>query len=167
MIESGMERLLAEADCTRLLHAYGRAVDWRDGDGLRQLFWPDSVIDLGFFKGNGEQAIAFLLDNAARSERRFHSTSNIVLQFEGDHALADSCCITYAVGDDGSGALAWQLFFGRYLDRLERRGAEWRFAERTFVLNGYHSGTGDEPPFLGGVARAADLDPGHPLFRFR
>jgi hypothetical protein len=167
MIESGIARLVAESDCTRLIHAYGRAVDWRDDEGLRRLFWPEAVIDLGFFKGNADNAVGFLMDNAARSERRSHSTTNIVLHFDGDSALADSCCATHAVSADGSGARTWQLFLGRYCDRLERRGGEWRFAERTFVLDGFHHGPCDEPPFLAGVARAADLDPGHSLFRFR
>lgn len=167
MTVDGVARLVAEAECVRLLHSYGRAIDWQDKVGLRRLFWPDAVIDLGFFKGNGEEAAGFLLENAARSDRRFHSTTNIVLVFDGSSALADSCCTTHAVGDDGSGALAWQLFFGRYLDRFECRGDEWRFAERTFVLNGFHHGPYDEAPFLDGVARAASLDPGHALFRFR
>jgi hypothetical protein len=167
MTESELARLVAESDCTRLIHCYGRAIDWRDGEGLRRLFWPDAVIDLGFFKGNAEEAVGFLLENAARSERRFHSTTNIVLHINGDSAFADSCCTTHAVGDDGSGALVWQLFFGRYLDRLERRGNEWRFVERTFVLNGFHHGAIDEPSFLDGVGRAAHLDSSHPLFRFR
>jgi len=167
MTVEGMARLVAEADCMRLLHSYGRAIDWQDAEGLRGLFWPDAVIDLGFFKGSGEEAASFLMENAARSGRRFHSTTNIVLHVDGATALADSCCTTHAVGADGSGGLAWQLFFGRYLDRLERRGAEWRFAERSFVLNGFHQGACDEPTVLDGVARAASFDPGHPLFRFR
>jgi len=162
-----LERLHAEADCTRLLHAYGRAIDWQDADGLAALFWPDAAIDLGFFSGNGTEITAFLLANAARSERRFHAISNTLLAIEGDSARADSCCITHAIGDDGSGKPGWQIFFGRYLDRLERRGSEWRFAERTFLLNAYHAGTCDEPAQLAAVPRAGPLTADHPMFRFR
>lgn len=167
MANDAMACLLAEADCTRLLHAYGRAVDWQDRDGLIQLFWPDANIDLGFFKGDGEAAASFLLANAALSLRRFHATSNILLKIDGDIALADSCCITHAVSDDGAGGQGWQLFYGRYLDRLERRAGEWRFAERRFLLNAHHQGTCDESPLLAGVPRADDFTPDHPLFRFR
>jgi hypothetical protein len=162
-----IERLLAEADCARLLHAYGRAVDWQDAEGLAGLFWPDAAIDLGFFKGNGAEATAFLLANAARSQRRFHATSNILLRIEGDTAFADSCCVTHAVGDDAAGGLGWQLFYGRYLDRLERRGAEWRFAERAFLLNAHHAGPCEESPLLAAVPRADGFAPDHPMFRFR
>jgi len=167
MAEDATTRLLAEAECTRLLHAYGRAVDWQDREGLALLFWPDAIIDLGFFKGDGEEATSFLLANAALSLRRFHATSNIVLRIDGDIALADSCSITHAVGDDGAGGQGWQLFYGRYLDRLERRAGEWRFAERTFLLNAHHSGTYGDSPLLAAVPRADDFTPHHPLFRFR
>jgi hypothetical protein len=167
MSETSIAHLLAEAACTRLLHAYGRAIDWQDRDGLTRLFWDDARVDLGFFTGNGAETVDFLLANAARSQRRFHATSNIVLGIEGDVALADSCCITHAVGDDGAGGLGWQLFLGRYFDRLERRDGEWRIAERRFVLNGFDAGACKEPPELGAVDRADNFTPDHPLFRFR
>ena len=166
MADKALERILTEAECTRVLHAYGRAVDWQDRDGLGALLWPEAVIDLGFFKGNAEEAIAFLMANAARSKRRFHAVSNIVLRIEGDIALSDSCCTTHAITDDGEGGSGWQLFLGRYLDRLERRDGEWRIAERVFVLNGYHAGANDEPVFLADVHRAEHFTPNHRLFRF-
>lgn len=160
--DGAWERFSIEMACTRLLHAYGRAIDWQDRAGLACLFWPDALVDLGFFKGNGVEAVDFLLANAAQSERRFHATSNIMLHVDGASVLADSCCTTHATG-----AGNWQLFFGRYLDRLECRDGEWRFAERRFLLNFYHQGTLDEPPPLAAVQRADGLTPDHPLFRFR
>lgn len=165
--DGALARISAELECARLLHAYGRAIDWQDREGLACLFWPDARIDLGFFKGSGAEATDFLLANAARSQRRFHATSNIVLRIEGASAFADSCCVTHAVGEIQAGVAGWQLFLGRYLDRLERRGGEWRFAERRFLLNGYHGGALDEPSPLAPVQRADDLTPEHPLFRFR
>jgi hypothetical protein len=162
-----LDRIRAELECTRLLHAYGRAIDWQDRDGLADLFWPDARIDLGFFAGEGAEAVDFLLANAARSQRRFHATSNIVLRIDGASVLADSCCITHAVGEAEAGTQRWQLFLGRYLDRLERRDGDWRFAERRFLLNGYHDGPLNEPSMLAGVPRADALTPDHPLFRFR
>jgi transposase len=37
MSDTSIDRLLAESECTRLLHAYGRAVDWQDAEGLAAL----------------------------------------------------------------------------------------------------------------------------------
>lgn len=165
--EAALESLRAERDCIRLLHAYGRAIDWQDRHGLAELFWPEARIDLGFFQGDGSQAVEFLLANAARSQRRFHATSNILLRIEGASAFADSCCMTHAVGPSEAGTPGWQFFLGRYLDRLERRDREWRFIERRFVLNGYHEGSLEEPSILAEVQRADALTPDNPLFRFR
>lgn len=165
--EGEWERMLAERACTRILHAYCRALDWQDHAGLADLFWPDAEIDLGFFTGTGTQAVEFLMATAARSERRFHATSNIVLRVEGTSVYVDSCCITHAVGRSDEEALGWQMFFGRYLDRLEFRNGEWRFVERRFLLNGYHAGAADEPALFATVPRADGLSPDHPLFRFR
>lgn len=166
-VDGALERIAAELECTRLLNAYGRAIDWQDHEGLAGLFWPDARIDLGFFAGDGGEAVKFLLANAARSQRRFHATSNVVLRIDGDIAFADSCCITHAVGESETGTQDWQLFMGRYLDRFARRGSEWRFAERRFLLNSYHTGPLSEPSMLAGVPRADALTPDHPLFRFR
>lgn len=167
MTQALLDRIEAEAACTRLLHAYGRTVDWQDEAGLAQLFWPDASIDLGFFKGNAAEAVAFLMANAATSERRFHATSNTLFDITSDQALADSCCITHAVSAGENGQHDWQVFFGRYLDRFERRGGEWRFAERRFLLNFHHTGRDAESPLLAAVPRAAQLDPENSLFRFR
>lgn len=167
MNDPRIEQLLDEADCRRLVNAYGRAVDWQDRATLETLFWPEARIDLGFFAGDGAAAVEFLLANAARSDRRFHASSNTVLKIDGERAFGDSCCITYAVAPDGSGGDGWHLFFGRYLDRFERRGGEWRFAERTFVLDGFHTGAYAEPDILGEVIRASGFTPEHPRFRFR
>lgn len=163
--DGALERICAELDCTRLLHAYGRAIDWQDRDGLASLFWPNARVDLGFFAGDGAEAVEFLLANAARSQRRFHATSNIVLRIDGASALADSCCITHAVGDSGAGDRAWQLFLGRYLDRLERRGGEWRIAARRYLLHGQVSEAYVDNPALAAMTKADDLGPSHPLYR--
>lgn len=162
-----LELLLAETACLRLIHRYGRAIDWQDGAELSALFWPDARVDLGFFSGDAAGAVAFLLDNAALSDRRFHLTANSVLHVAGERADADSCAITQAVGTGADGETFQQLFFGRYLDRFERRADEWRFAERRYLLHGHQAGPLVESLLLAGVARAEGLNPGHPLFRSR
>lgn len=167
MNDPRFEELHSEAACLRLIHAYGRAVDWQDRQALEVLFWPDARIDLGFFRGSGSEAIQYLIPNPPGSKRRFHASSNTVLKIDGDRALGDSCCITHAITSDDADCDSWHLFFGRYLDCFEQRGAEWRFAERTFVLNGFHTGAYNEPAFLDGVTRVDGFTPDHPQFRFR
>jgi len=156
--------LLDESACRALLMRYGLAIDWRDRSALERLFWPDAAVDLGFFKGSGAEAPAFLIENANLSLRRCHITTNSCLRFDGDVVFGDSCAITHAVSRTDGQELWSHLFFGRYIDRLERRGAEWRFAARRYLLHGAKSAPYAEDAALSPLTRADDLGPDHPLF---
>ena len=164
MQDGALQLLLDEAACTRLLMAYGRAADWQDGEALEALFWPDAHIDLGFFKGSGANLPAFMMKNAALSERRFHLTANVHTQVDADMATSDSYAITHAVGADSNGGQVRQIFFGRYLDRFERRNGAWRISERIYILHGHEIAPYQEAGFLDGVLRAEGFGPGHPYF---
>lgn len=164
MDHHALQRLLDDSDCRAVLLRYGQAVDWRDRPALDGLFWPDARVDLGFFKGNGAEAPAFLIENADRSLRRCHMTTNSNIRLDGDIAFADSCAITHAVNRDAGQGLVSHLFFGRYIDRLERRDAEWRFAARRYLLHGAVSEPYVEDAALASLLTADDLGSAHPLF---
>lgn len=165
MDHHALQRLLDEADCRALLMRYGQAVDWRDRAALETLFWPDAEVDLGFFKGKGLGAPDFLIENANRSFRRCHITTSSHIRIDGDVALADSCAVTQAVSPGPDQGLVSHLFFGRYIDRLERREGEWRFASRRYLLHSAFSEAYVENPALAPMTKADDLGPEHPLFR--
>ncbi len=164
MDHQALQRLLDESDCRALLQRYGQAVDWRNRPALEALFWPDAWVDLGFFKGDGADAPGFLIENANQSLRRWHITTSSTLHIEGDTGLADSCAITHAVSRGEDSALVSHLFLGRYIDRLERRRGEWRFAARRYLLQAATSAPYAEDAALATVARAEDLSPAHRLF---
>ena len=163
-----LQKLLDEAACQRVLSRYGPAVDWRDGATLASLFWPDAEVDLGVFKGNGAATPAFLLENAARSLRRCHITTNISLHVAGNRAEAESCAITHAITEtpsENAGSERFvHVFIGRYLDRLERRGDEWRIAARCYLLHGATTEPYAENPLLNAMTKADALSPLHPYF---
>jgi hypothetical protein len=160
-----LSRLVDEAACRAVLMRYGRAVDWRDLAGLEALFWPDAEVDLGFFKGTGAEAPAFLVENAGRSLRRLHITANSSVSVDGDAAHAESCAITHALSGSALQEAQTHLFIGRYLDRLERRGSEWRIAWRLYLLHSVQTQAYAEPEALGALSKADALGPGHPLFQ--
>lgn len=159
-----LQRLLDEADCRALLMRYGPAVDWRDRAVLDTLFWADAEVDLGVFKGSGADAPAFLIENANQSRRRWHLTASLSLSIEDDCAYAESYAMTHAVTDGADGEMASHVFVGRYLDRLERRGGEWRIAARRYLLHGQVSEAYVDNPALAAMTKADDLGPSHPLY---
>lgn len=164
MDHDALQRLVDEAACQGLLLNYGRAVDWRDLAALQAIFWPDAEVDLGFFKGKGADAPAFLVENAGRSLRRLHITTNARVRVDGDVAHAESCAITHAVGGNSPQDGQAHLFIGRYIDRLERRRSEWRIASRLYLLHSASTDPYAESAMLEAVSKADALGPEHPLF---
>lgn len=162
--DDALQRLLDEAACTKILMRYGHAVDWLDSEGLEKLFWPDAEIDLGFFKGTGLGAPRFLIANAHLSLRRCHITTNILIKVSGDTAESESSAITHAISQNPQQGLDMHLFYGRYLDVLERREAEWRIAARSYLLHSYTVQPYAEDPALSAVRKAEGFDVDHPLF---
>jgi len=159
-----LQRLLDEADCRALILRYGPAVDWRDRAVLETLFWPDAEVDLGVFKGRGSEAPDFLMQNTSHSLRRWHVTSSLSLRVEGGCAYAESCAMTHAITGGGEAGMMSHMFIGRYLDRLERRQAEWRIASRRYLLHHQVSEDYVENPAFDGMSKADDLSPAHPFF---
>lgn len=160
-----LQRLLAESDCRAVLSRYGAALDWQDRESLEHVFWPDAVVDYGFFKGTGADLLPVLLHIATLSLRRFHMTANERIRIEGDTADAQSCIVTQAVSCDENGVLQSSVFYGRFLDGLERRAGEWRIARRVYLQHGAYTGPYEESQFLHHMLNADGLDPEHPLFR--
>jgi hypothetical protein len=155
--DAAVQRLMDENACAGLLARYGQAVDRLDVVALERLFWPDATIDLGFFKGSGQQAADFLVTNGRLSLRRCHVTCNSVFEFAGASVNADSCAITHAISSDGVCGMLRHVFFGRYLDRIERRGGEWRLAARRHQLHSYTVAPYAEDPTLVAMA-ATEID---------
>lgn len=63
-----------------------------------------------------------------------HSVANEWIEVRGDTAVAESYVIAFTTSPGTSGSMD-QLTGGRYLDRVDRRGGEWKYADRRFVLD--------------------------------
>jgi hypothetical protein len=161
-----LQRLADESACREVLVRYGIAIDWQDRESLASVFWPDADIDYGFFKGAGAELIDTLLGIATLSQRRFHMLGGERIRLKGATvAEAESYIITQAVSEDASRGQTASLFYGRFLDRLERRQFEWRIARRVYLQHGAFAGPYDENKLLGGMLNADGLNTEHPLFR--
>jgi hypothetical protein len=160
-----LARLLDESACRAVLARYGAAIDWQDRPGLETVFWPDAEIDYGFFKGSGADLVSVLLQIATLSLRRFHMLGGERLQIAGDIAHAESYILTQAISQGPDGAQQSSLFYGRFIDRLERRQGEWRIGRRNYLQHGAYAGPYAENAAPIGLPNADGLDPAHPLFR--
>jgi 3-phenylpropionate/cinnamic acid dioxygenase small subunit len=61
-----------------------------------------------------------------------HHVTNVLIALEGDSAHVES----YFIATQISGDRQWhETVYGRYVDRFERRDAEWKIAKRLLVLD--------------------------------
>jgi len=116
-------------DC---LNRYNRGVDRCDDELLLSAYHEDAIECHGTFTGPPAEfarSIRPAQENWAGSQ---HHITNHLVEIEGDIANAETY---FLVLSQRHGEETMGLVGGRYLDRLERRGGEWRIALRVVVLD--------------------------------
>lgn len=134
---SSLEVLIAKDAIRDLAARYMRGQDRLDRDLQMSTFWPDSRTDYGIFKGSGPDFVNFAQDLLTAHLANQHIIGQHLIEFdEGDASRAFGEVYYYAfhrVLEDG--APVDMLICGRYLDRYEQRGGEWRFAYREELVD--------------------------------
>jgi SnoaL-like protein len=110
-------------------------VDRCDAELVASVYHPDGTDDHGSFKGLGSDFAVYATTRLpARYRATQHTIANTVIDFvDGDVAHVESHVCARHLRDDGDDVLAMETFFGRYVDRFERRDGTWKIAERLLV----------------------------------
>jgi len=131
---------LSDLECIRAAaRRCSRGIDRLDVEEMKSAYWPDAIDDHGTFRGNAHEFADFCMV----AHRHYRSTGHCIFNHEVmlDSALAargEIYCVTWLIAGDGARIDTW---YGRYLDRYEKRGEEWRIVERVCV----HEGTDSRP----------------------
>jgi SnoaL-like domain len=131
---SEIQRLLDKQTITEVLYRYSRGVDRCDRSTLATVYWPDAEDDHMVFRGSGDALLDYL-STAVLHMRTQHRLANILIEFDGaDSARSESYVVAYhnVAVENGREDV---IFGGRYLDRFEKRGGEWRIAHRKLVMD--------------------------------
>ncbi len=130
-----LEDLLAEAEIKDVHLRFCRANDRRDEELMRTCFHRDAIIELH----ETLTVDAFIaLGRAVLSKYAvtWHNTGNQLVEIDGDSAWAEHYTTSsHRISADDAGPERDFVAFGRYIDRMERRGGEWRIARRTMLLD--------------------------------
>jgi hypothetical protein len=122
-----LERLLERQDILDCLIRFSRGMDRFDRELFLSAFHTDAVIDAGEFCGGPEKLYAWASDLHQRGQTATqHDLLNHTCEIEGDIAHAETYYLFCARNRDATNWIAG----GRYVDRLERRGGEWKIALR-------------------------------------
>lgn len=126
---------LADREAIRdCIYRYARGVDRCDEETLRSAYWEDAFDDHCLFAGTREELIAWVMPLLRAREATSHNIDNIIIRLHGDRADVESYFQGYHVVRKESGPIA-NLQGGRYLDRFEKRGDEWRIVWRKVIVD--------------------------------
>lgn len=120
-----------------VLLRYARAIDRCDAGLLRDVYWPEAVDDHGDFVGARDEFIAWVMPTLQNSMSvTQHFLGNILIRIEGAAAKTESYFQAFHRWEGADGAPARDLLIGgRYLDRMEKRGRQWRIAQRSVAFD--------------------------------
>ncbi len=119
-------------DCIARL---ARGEDRRDAGLISGCFWTDAEIDFGIFLGDFAQYLAWVVPGADSIPVTLHTLGQSLIDLRGaEAALVETHVTSYHRIDMGSEHRDVVLG-GRYLDRLAKRGGEWRIAHRTMLYD--------------------------------
>ena len=140
-----------------VLTRYCRALDRCDVDLMRSVYWDDAKDEHGVFNGGAQEFAEFIIREIQEwFEVTVHAIMNVHMELKDNIACTESYLFAYhrIRGDRekleeifGSTYLSqfdWSKtqgiphvfwYGGRYVDRLEKLGKEWKIAHRQVVMD--------------------------------
>jgi hypothetical protein len=120
-------------DC---IYRYCRGIDRSDEASLRASYWPDATDRHGAYSGPVEGFFQFAVTVFKTKPRNVHQVTNVLIEFRGPtDARVESYFSALQRGVGADGAVRQVLLAGRYCDAFEKRGDEWRVANRTVAYD--------------------------------
>jgi hypothetical protein len=155
-----LEEVSARLEIHDALIRYCRGVDRRDADLIASAYFPDAIDKRPYGGATstpaeiGARAAAGFGDTPAYSQ---HHITNVTIELDiargaahvesyviAMHPVSDSTVFTFATEEGGD----WlRLVAGRYIDRFEHRGDEWRIATRALIVDWSRKHLAGEPLF--------------------
>ena len=122
----------ARSAISDVLHRYCRGIDRLDLELVRACYWPDATDSHGGFHGTRDEFVAWVAKLLARFESTMHFLGNVLIEVEGNAAVAESYALAFHRSADPKPSL--NLIVGvRYVDRFEKRRGAWKIAKRVCV----------------------------------
>ena len=128
-----LQALLDREAIRECLARYCRGIDRADEAALRSCYWEDAADCHGAYSGSATGFIDQALRKLREGGRRVHQVSNVSIELHGEVAAVESAFL--ALQAPASTPHRETFLCGRYVDRFERRGGEWRVAARTVVYD--------------------------------
>lgn len=132
---STLEQLLDREAIRDCLYRYCRGIDLVDEQALRSAYWEDASDCHGPYKGSASGFIEWALKALENMDRSVHQITNILIELQGVSAVVESKFSAFQRAPDQEGVLKQVVILGRYADLFEKRGKEWKIAQRTVIYD--------------------------------
>lgn len=134
-IDADLERKLREqidrSEIHRVMLRYARGLDRLDNALVRRCYWDDAIDDHGHFVGTPDDFIAYADRTTLMFEAVQHAILNHLCDLQGDQAYCETYFqFTGVAAGDGPNFVST----GRYVDHFQKRGPEWRIANRVTIV---------------------------------
>ena len=136
-----------------VIYRYCHAIDRRDPEMLRTIYWPEAVDDHAFINTGVEEFVTIAMDMQATCVATQHRVGNILIHLEKETARVETYVNTYLrvegpstphwrtkpepIPESEKGKFAEFFTGSRYLDRMEKREGIWRVSSRKLVQDWY------------------------------
>lgn len=118
------------AEIMAALLRYTRGVDRHDRELMLSAYWPDAFDEHGVAEGHAAEFVAWAIGwHGQYQSKHHHGILNHSCEVAGDTAHSETYYLFWGENNEGPP----QMSFGRYIDRFEKRGGEWRIAHRVCV----------------------------------
>ena len=175
-MNDALQRLVDKDEIRDLMARYARGVDRADWAAVRATYHDDAYDDHGDYKGGIDGFIEFARSRTGGATQVMHFLGECLIEFAApDVAVAETYFFTaHTLGPEaqrqygagGQGGPVQLSHYGRYADRVERRGGVWRIAHRIVVFEATRLALGEVPPLKPDWA-AQRRDGDDPIFRLR
>jgi SnoaL-like domain len=132
-----LQAVLDRAAIREVLYRYCRGADRCDEDLLRSCYHADGLDRHGRFQGGASDFAQWVTSvQLSTSITTQHALSNIVIELAGDTAWVESAFMATHIRpgeDDTPDEPRLETFWGRYVDRFEKRAELWAIATREVV----------------------------------
>ena len=134
-----LEELIDRERIKDVLARYARGIDRLDRGLVETAFWPEATDHHAVFTGTAKEFLDWSIPNMGASvDTQQHRIGPPLIRITGDEAAVESyfTCPQFLHGPNAEDAGRLKLDVGgRFVDRMVKRGREWRILERTVVLD--------------------------------
>jgi hypothetical protein len=133
-ITEELRALLERDKISECVARLARGEDRRDAKLISASYWPDSTTDYGVFVGSFDKYLAWVVPGSPAIPVTQHVLGQSIIDVAGYVARVETHVTSYHRVNMGNEERD-TVIGGRYLDRIEKRGAEWRIASRVMLYD--------------------------------